>query len=218
MIEGQHKRECEKIQKSTLYILKTDNIEFVDKQSKDKVNVVYEIKDGQNGLFAMEFRPLQVPKTGAKVIDLSMGIDDYANKKCIWGLYDVKHTLGGKDEAFHLGEQWQAALRYWYNSVLNYMDGYDKTGTIGVVTTCYEKSKIATYIELLKSKLKHSSKLNGTLVGAKVDIDIVRVREELKFYENFYNNKFVYRDPNGNEENYEFDVIVSEYHTFKWKL
>lgn len=83
MIEGQHKRECEKIQKSTLYILKTDNIEFVDKQSKDKVNVVYEIKDGQNGLFAMEFRPLQVPKTGAKVIDLSMGIDDYANKKCI---------------------------------------------------------------------------------------------------------------------------------------
>ena len=178
--------------------MKTDNIEFVDKQSKDKVNVVYEIKDGQNGLFAMEFRPLQVPKTGAKVIDLSMGIDDYANKKCIWGLYDVKHTLGGKDEAFHLGEQWQAALRYWYNSVLNYMDGYD--------------------IELLKSKLKHSSKLNGTLVGAKVDIDIVRVREELKFYENFYNNKFVYRDPNGNEENYEFDVIVSEYHTFKWKL
>lgn len=218
MIEGQHKREREEIQKSTLYILKTDNIEFIDHQSGDTVSVVYEIKDGQNGLFANEFRPQQVPKSGAKVIDLSMGIDDFTNKKCIWGLYDVKHTLGGKDDALRLGGQWQAALRYWYNSVLNYMDEYDKTGTIGVVTTCYENNKIGTYIELLKSKLESSTKLNGTLVGAKVGINKVRLEKELKFFENFYDNKFIYYDPNGNEEKYEFDVIVSEHYTFKWKL
>ena len=112
MIEGRRKRKHEEYQKTSLYIIEnSETIEFSDK-SGDRATIKYQINEGQHGLYAHEFRPEQVPKAGSKVIDLSMGIDDFGNKKCIWGLYDLKRTLGGIEDALKLGGQWQAGLRY----------------------------------------------------------------------------------------------------------
>lgn len=218
MIEGKHKRKHEDYQRSSLYIIESDEtIEYSDK-SGDSATIVYQIKDGQHGLYANEFRPVQVSKQGSKIIDLSMGIDDFKNKKCIWGLYDLKTNLGGKDDAMKLGGQWQAALRYWYNSVLNYLDGYTKNGKIGVVTTCYKEGKITEYIDSLKKKIEDAEKLNGTLIGAKSKADLSRVKKELDFFEKFIERKFVYLDPDGKEEIWDFEVISSSHHVFMWTL
>lgn len=218
MIEGRHKREHEDYQRCSLYSIKKDEtIEYTDK-SGDCATIVYRIKDGQQGLYAIEFRPAQAPQQGSKMIDLSMGIEDYQNKKISWGLYDLKTNLGGKDDAIKLGGQWQAALRYWYNSVLNYLDNYTKEGKIGVVTTSYEERKITAYIELLKKNMANASKVKGTLVGYKTDVDMIRLKKELSFFENFHEKKFVYHDPEGKEEIWDFDVVIEEHHTFEWEL
>lgn len=218
MIAGRHKREHEDYQRSSLYIIGNDEtIEYTDK-SGDCAIIEYRIKKEQQGLYANEFRPDQVQKQGSKVIDLSMGIEDDQNKKISWGLYDLKTNLGGKDDAIKLGEQWQAALRYWYNSVLNYLDGYTKEGKIGVVTTSYEEGKITAYIEFLRKKIEDAPKFKGTLVGYKTDIEMIRLKRELSFFENFYEKKFVYRDPGGNEEIWDVDLIIDEHHTFEWEL
>lgn len=109
-------------------------------------------------------------------------------------------------------------MRYWYNSVLNYLDGYTKEGKIGVVTTNYDKSKLTTYIELLKGKIEDAEKLKGTLIGAKKNIDLIRLKKELSFFENFLVQKFAYLDPYGNEEIWEFDLIISQHFVFEWKI
>ena len=218
MIEGRHKREHEDYQRCSLYSIKKDEtIEYTDK-SGDCATIVYRIKDGQHGLYALEFRPAQVPQQGSKIIDLSMGIEDYQNKKISWGLYDLKTNLGGKDDAIKLGGQWQAALRYWYNSVLNYLDGYIKEGKIGVVTTSYEEGKITAYIEFLRKKIEDAPKFKGTLVGYKTDIEMIRLKKELSFFEKFYEKKFVYLDLEGKEEIWNIDVIIDDHHTFEWEL
>lgn len=218
MIEGRHKKKNQSYNPRELYVIDGNEIiEYKDK-SGDCATVSYLLEEGQQGLYADEFRPAQVPKQDAKVIDLSMGIEDYINKICIWGLYDLKHHLGGKDDALRLGGQWQAALRYWYNSVLNYMDGYEKEGKIGVVTTNYEESKIVTHIEKIRNEIAQAKKLKGTLVGAKKGVDLPRLECELDFFENFLKKQFVYLDPNGIEEIWEFDVIISEHHIFEWKI
>ena len=70
MIEGKHKRKHEDYQRSSLYIIESDEtIEYSDK-SGDSATIVYQIKDGQHGLYANEFRPAQVPKQGSKINDL----------------------------------------------------------------------------------------------------------------------------------------------------
>lgn len=216
-IEGRRKKR-EDYQKSSLYVIQQDEkIEYID-ESGDSATVSYHIGDGQQGLYAHEFRPTQVPKEGAKSIDLSMGIEDYQNKKCIWGLYDLKKSLGGKEMALELGEQWQAALRYWYNSVLNYLDDYSKEGKIGVVTTKYEKEKVNNHIRTLEKAIAEVEQLKGTLIGAKRAADLPRLKRELIFFNNFLQQKFLYQDPDGNKEIWDIDVIISEHHTFEWKI
>ncbi|MFR3463417.1 MAG: hypothetical protein ACLTUC_18665 [Anaerobutyricum soehngenii] len=219
MIEGRHKREHEDYQRCSLYSIKKDEtIEYKDK-SGDCATIVYRIKDGQHGLYAMEFRPAQISQQGSKMIDLSMGMEDDQNKKISWGLYDLKTNLGGKDDAIKLGEQWQAALRYWYNEVLNYLDGYNKKeGKIGVVTTSYEEDKIKAYIKVLKKKIKDASEFEKTLVGGKTKIEMVRWKKELRFFKNFYEKKFVYLDPEGKKKTWNIDVIIDDHHTFEWEL
>lgn len=218
MIEGLHKKKNGNYEKSGLYVIQSsETIEFAEK-SGDHVTIVYKLNPCQQGLYAHEFRPQQVPKQNAKVIDLSMGIEDYANKKIVWGLYDLKHTLGGIDEAMRLGEQWQDALRYWYNSVLNYLDGYEKNGEIGVVTTKNEMYKIDEYIARLRRELAASQKLTGTLAGLKNEAANIRKEKELDFFERFLRREFVYSDPNGEKEILQFRVIISQHHVFTWSL
>lgn len=85
MIEGLHRKKNKNYEKSGLYVIQSsETIEFAEK-SGDHVTIVYQINPCQQGLYAHEFRPQQVPKQNAKVIDLSMGIEDYANKKIVWG-------------------------------------------------------------------------------------------------------------------------------------
>lgn len=218
MIAGRHKRKNENYEKTSLYIIEnSETIEFSD-ASGDSATIAYQINEGQHGLYAHEFRPEQVPKADSKVIDLSMGIEDFENKKCIWGLYDLKRTLGGKDDALKLGGQWQAGLRYWYNSVLNYLDGYTKSGRIGVVTTTDAMDRIDEHIKTLRQEINDAEKLNGTLVGAKMNSDIIRTKKELSFFERFSKKEFIYSDPDGNEEVWSFDVIVSPHYVFEWKI
>lgn len=147
-----------------------------------------------------------------------MGIEDYANKKIVWGLYDLKHTLGGIDDAMRLGEQWQDALRYWYNSVLNYLDGYSKTGQIGVVTTIDEIYRIEEYVECLRQELENAEKLTGTLIGFQNKVANIRRQTELDFFERFLRREFVYSDPDGKKEVWQFQVIISQHHVFEWSL
>lgn len=218
MIEGLHRKKNKNYEKSGLYVIQSSEIiEFAEK-SGDHVTIVYQINPRQQGLYAHEFRPQQVQKQNAKVIDLSMGIEDYANKKIVWGLYDLKHTLGGIDDALRLGGQWQDALRYWYNSVLNYLDGYKKSGEIGVVTTKDEMNKIEEYVARLRQELDESQKMTDTLIGLKNKAANIRKKEELDFFERFLRKEFVYSDPNGKKELWNFKVIISQHHVFEWKL
>lgn len=218
MIEGLHKRNHETYQKSGLYAIKSsETVEFID-ESGDRATIVYHIEDGQQGLYAQEFRPQQVPKQNAKVIDLSMGIEDFANKKIVWGLYDLKHTLGGIDEAMKLGGQWQAGLRYWYNCVLNYLDSYAKSGRIGAVTTADEMWRIEEYVRKLRQEIADAEKLTGTLAGMKKSVDDIRKEKELDYFERFLDMEFVYSDPEGKEEIWQFEVFVSQHHVFEWRI
>lgn len=218
MIEGRHKKKDAQYQKTELYIISSDEQIEVAEPSGDSATIIYRLKDGQHGLFSREFRPPYVAQSGAKVIDLSMGIEDCKNKRCIWGLYDFKQTLNGKNDIIKLCDQWQSGLRYWYNSVLNNLDDYDKAGKIGVVTRTDLRNDVNRYIEDLEAQIEKSQKTQGTLVGIKNRVELEKKRAELKRFTDFRDGMFVYRDPKKNEEIWMFDVIESEHYQFVWEL
>ena len=46
----------------------------------------------------------------------------------------------------------------------------------------------------------------------------IRRQTELDFFERFLRREFVYSDPDGKKEVWQFQVIISQHHVFEWKL
>lgn len=217
MIAGKQKREKAGWERGNLYTFSKDiKIEFYDKQSGDKVMIEFYLRKGQQGLYAEEFRPSTVAKDGAKIIDLSMGIEDYQNKRLVWGIYDVKKSLGGEDVILKLCGQWQAGLRYWYNSVLNYLDDYSIEGEIGVVTTDYDREKLEMNIQGTLNKIEKCRRLGKSLAGAKNKVELIKYQKELEILQRFREGKFLYKRSDKTNEEWKFNVKESKYYTFQW--
>ena len=79
-------------------------------------------------------------------------------------------------------------------------------------------NKIEEYVARLRQELDESQKMTDTLIGLKNKAANIRKKEELDFFERFLRKEFVYSDPNGKKELWNFKVIISQHHVFEWKL
>ena len=68
-----------------------------DDGSLEQVVLDFCINGVSRGYYASEYRPENVPKDGAKVIDITAAIVDHREKCVRWHLYDIKATLAGYD-------------------------------------------------------------------------------------------------------------------------
>ncbi len=110
--------------------------------SRDQVILVYHINENETGYYAQEYRPADVPKTGAKVIDITAVLLNHAEKCARWHLYDMKGTLAGCGTVTKLYNQWNSALRYLQKNILYQMSDYSVVPNLGVITRCYDEERM----------------------------------------------------------------------------
>lgn len=110
--------------------------------SLDQVILEYCVGEGDVGYFAKEYRPANVPKTGAKVIDITAVMLNHAEKCVRWHLYDIKDTLAGEHTVVQLSNQWNAGLQYLQKNILAHLQEYSEKPDIGVITRLYDEERM----------------------------------------------------------------------------
>ena len=110
--------------------------------SLDWVILIYCVEKGNIGYFPKEYRPIDVEKTGAKVIDITAVMLDCGEKCVRWHLYDIKDTLAGENTIVKLYDQWSFGLRYLQKNILDGVTGYRVIPDLGVITRCYDERRM----------------------------------------------------------------------------
>lgn len=113
-----------------------------DDGSQEQVILEFRIKENDIGYYADEYRPGDVQKDGAKVIDITAIVANHA-KECVrWHLYDIKATLAGRNTVITLYNQWNCGLRYIRENILRQMPGYLAVPDLGVITRQYDEERM----------------------------------------------------------------------------
>ena len=195
-IKARRLKECEMPGRTELYeVANSREIVTEEKQSDgslDQVILKYVVEEGDVGYFAKEYRPHNIQKTGAKVIDITAVMLCH-KKKCIrWHLYDIKDALAGENTVVKLYDQWNAGLQYLYNNILKTTPEYQMMSDLGVVTRCYDKERMERlrnqYKELCEEVENYSQRM--TLAQRKKRINISKYRGILMAVEAILDGRF----------------------------
>lgn len=203
MIRAKYLRESEAAGKTELYeVRKSREIIVEEKQddgSLDQVILVYSVEDGDVGYFAKEYRPANVQKTGAKVIDITAAILNNEKKWIRWHLYDIKDTLAGEHTVVQLYDQWSCGLRYLQQNILNQMLGYLVCPNLGVITRNFDEERMNRLRDQYRKSCEEITKNEHGMVLAKRKKrpEIAKYRAVLKAAEAILNRSF--RMENGSD-------------------
>lgn len=181
VIKARKLKEPEFPEKTALYEVSNSCDILVEERqsdSKDQVIMKYSLKDCEVGYFAKEYRPGHIPKTGAKVIDITAAVLNHADKYIRWYLYDVKDTLAGENTVIKLYNQWNAGLGYLKQTILGQIPEYSQYPDLGVITRCYDEERMKRLRDDYQEHCDAIEK-NGesrTLAQRKKRTDIVKYR------------------------------------------
>lgn len=164
--------------------------------SRDQVIMEYCVEGNTVGYFAHEYRPSDVPKEGAKIIDITAVMLNHAEKYVRWHLYDVKATLAGAKTVVKLYNQWNAGLQYLQKDVLDQIPEYEAIPDLGVITRIYDEQRM---VRLRNDYQKHCHEIENnpqrlSLAQRKKQPDIAKYRGVLKAAQAILNREFQAED------------------------
>lgn len=182
-------------------------ITFEEKETDDVVNINFEIKDKQYGIYGNEFKPSFVNDNGGKKADiLAFVIDE--DEKCFssW-VFDVKKSVGGEDVIFHLVEQLLESIKH-KNAVATYLEGFKETQHIGYITRELQCDRIQETIDKKTSyleKKRADAECVQNLIGTRAKLYLLKEEKKLAVIRAFQNNRIT----NGNKV-YEIESYISK--------
>lgn len=184
------------------------NIVVEEKQKDDSLDQVileYCLEDEDVGYFAKEYRPANVQKTGAKVIDITAVMLKHAENSVRWHLYDIKDTLAGEHTVVQLYDQWNSGLRYLQKNVLDRMPECSTVPDLGVITRCYDEERMKRLRNDYQRRCEEieNSKQNLTLLQRKKRTGIAKYRGILKATQAILDMNF---QPEGENHTYEIHI------------
>lgn len=176
-----------------------------DDSSLDHVILEYCVGDDKVGYFAKEYRPFDVSKERAKVIDITAVIMNHAEKSVRWHLYDIKDTLAGENTIVKLYNQWDSGLQYLQQYILCHVSTYKDIPDLGVITRCYDEDRMERLRDKYQSLCDEIENGHQTLTLAqrKKRPDIAKIKGTLKAVKGILDRKF---QPQSGDDTYEIHI------------
>lgn len=161
---------------------KPKTIVFEERRTDDVVNIYFNLKENQYGIYANEFKTMYAADSGVKKADLLILVID-EEKECFssWVL-DVKSTVGGEDVILHLVEQLSDSVKH-KRSVCAFIEDFEEEQHIGYITQKYDESRIEETIRKKKFYLdKEMGNINHLpkLIGEGMREKLLKERAKLK--------------------------------------
>lgn len=165
------------VQKNMLYrVIDNCFIKFVEehKDRKEIVNVEFDLKEGQYGIYANEFRSPNTAKEGCKTTDVLSCVVDEKSKEIFSIIFDVKSNISAfSDNLLREGamitaikevrdfiEQIHAEILHKKSFLLYYKDdGYLEDERVGIVTKNFEPEKFKAVAKQLEKMIKNQEEV-----------------------------------------------------------
>lgn len=191
-----------------------------DDGSLEQVVLGYIVEEGDVGYFANEYRPDDVPRTGAKVIDITSVMVNHIEECARWHLYDIKRTLARGETAVKLCNQWNCGLRYLQQNILAQFPGYSVRPDLGVITRSYDKEKMEDFRDEYKKRCHEieNAPQNMTLPQRKRRTRIAEERAVWKASQAILDGYFQAENGNGTYEIHIRKLVHENDEVYKMKL
>lgn len=166
-------------------------IVFEEKDTKDVVNINYEIKADQYGIYGNEYKPPFVEDNGGKKADILVLVIDEKNKCFSSWVVDVKKTIGGEDVIYHLIEQLIESVKH-KKAIATYLEGFDEEQHIGYITRDLQRDRISETISQKSSYLKKERaniECMPVLIGIEARLRLLKEEAKLKMIIAFQNDR-----------------------------
>ncbi len=197
MIKAIKLKPTKEPEKTQLYEIPYPRRIIVEEEQKDstldQVVVEYPMEDaGDVGYFGKEYRPPDVKKAGAKVLDITAVMVNHEKRYIRWHLYDMKDTLAGENTIVKLYNQWNASLRYLKQNILTCTLGYWTVPDLGVITREYDEERMARLRDDCKKMYDEmaGNQRHMPLSQQKRRVDIVKYRGILQVAQAILDRKF----------------------------
>ena len=114
----------------------------------DRAILHYLVRDGDRAYFSKEYIPVGMPKEGIKRPDITAIMENSAERKVKWYIYDLKDTVINTKTVLKLCSQWHSGIEHIEEQYLNDIDGYSIESSLGVITRfgariCLKKKRMA---------------------------------------------------------------------------
>lgn len=190
-IKGQTIREGKELLPGTLYRTVTPaTIVFTEKDTNDIVNINFQTKNGQYGIFGNEYKPPFVETEGIKKADILALVIDEKNQCFSSWIFDVKKTVGGEDVIYHLVDQIKESVKH-KKSITTYIEEFAEDQHIGYITHELQHDRINETIvkkrECLEQEKLQIQKM-PVLVATAANLKLLKEQAKLKVLMLFQND------------------------------
>ncbi len=189
-------RSC---QKNVLYKINTSSTILFEETHEDsrnceRVELSYDLRSGQYGIFAHEYRSPVTVKQGCKTADILACAVDENEKKIATFIFDVKSNISAfsddllKDQALltvikevrDFVEQIHAEMLHKNGFILYYKDeGFTEYESVGIVTKRFEAEKFTAASNLLEELFQKETSSVPKLVEMKLKNNLGPYRNEV---------------------------------------
>lgn len=128
-------------------------------ESVDHTLLHYQLQGGDKAYFSEEYLPVGMRKLGRKKPDITAIIENAANQKTKWFIYDMKDTVINVQTAGKLCSQWHEGIDHLTTEYLNTKSGYQVRNSVGVITRYWSKDKLLEDIRKCQERLEGKNQL-----------------------------------------------------------
>lgn len=178
-----------------------------DSNTLDRTILHYTVRNGDRGYFSKEYIPDGMPKKGIKKPDITAMMENHAERKVKWYIYDLKDTVINTKTVLKLCNQWHSGIEHIKEQYLNDLNGYSIDSSLGVITRYWSKDKLQELQDGYTEKINQEGR-GGLLTARKSRANLEEYRQKVKAIQYILDEIFIDEDISGGKEAYNIHYVL----------
>lgn len=134
-------------------------VEKQPNKTEDQVLLNFQLNQGEKAYFGKEYVPYGKKAKKTKKPDITAIVENSANKKTKWFIYDIKDTVINAETAVKLCDQWHSGIEHISAEYLRDLEQYHIGDSLGVITRYWDKEKLNEKITECEEKINNKNPL-----------------------------------------------------------
>ncbi len=188
---------------------RTMDITVEEKQKNntlDKTILHFTVREGDKAYFSNEYVPVGTKKESTKKSDIIAILENSAERKVKWYVYDMKDTVIDAKVALKLCSQWHSGIEHIEGQFLNSLNGYSVESSLGVISRYWDRDMLQKEKDAYVGKIDQAGK-NGLLTARKSLPKLDEYRQKVKAVQFILDGIFIDDEISGRKVSYDIHYV-----------